>query len=570
MKQFFLLCQFSLCAAMGTTLHAQFNSSYAVPGVNINAANTLLASSWNDVYSTAHLPAAMGELYLTRTDNTGNVIRTVLLHHVNHNGKLVETFDGGVLLAAYQNDDKELGIYKFDAALNLLWSRYVPIGAAVQAIRSRIDIEKTTIADEEKYFILCASATYYPQYENTDAAFSLVCVKDDGNLLWHRKYADANRLSSGISTVRDMPSGITSVLNGNKRWFLLAGAREEWSPSPAHSLFLQLVDENGAIISQFKKVSTTGKPNHVDLTNDTKTFICSFTDENSTISGDPVNASGICLMPVPLNLTPGFVRYFWQPQTVENYALSIRRISNGDYVLGCHGGVGNNNPTDNISLLRLTASTLLPQYYKRFNVEKRTANYNELAVDASNYNYLVGTVYPGLPGTPYPDFKYRVIKSDPSGNACGAISYPLSYTNYPPVLQPYMYQAKDYADIYHQEPVIDEVSLIKDNCDPAGNYNTYNGKAAGWPLTTTTLKVYPSLLEAGDRSVHCEISTASPARVTIRVYNVLGQLVNSREDHIAAGNTALEVSAETWTKGMHFVRVYLDGKLQQTAKVIRR
>lgn len=576
MKHFILLLSAVCCLGAGSSVRAQsFNNSYEYVGTNLTTTNNVLVASTGDVYfASFSTQSSVVTLYITRTDHLGNVSKVIQLEGFPANGKLVETNDLGVLFATYQNGGQELAIVKFDQDLNVQWSKYVPIGAAVLPTTNRIDIEKVLTNDgKERYLVLCASSTFYPQYVNSDAAFSLVYLEENGDLVWHRKYADLNRASAGFNTIRDIPSGLTSMKNeGGDIFFLVAGTRQEWTSIPQPYLFFQMVDEAGNIVSQYKRVQTVGNCYFADVvTGDNGEFVCVYTDGNTGFSGDPVNQSGVGLIPlIPFNLDPGFGRYYWQPQTIEHFGYAVTKTSDGDYMVACYAGWSNGNTIINPGLLKINHANLQPEFYKRYNIGKNAVSPGALQTDAEDYSYITGTVDPLPPGNVYPNTKVRLIKADPSGDACGAESYPVNFVDFGPVVQGFIYTDEQYADIFDQDIAVSNIDFGLDECNPNNNPELYRGTGLMEMPENIAISVVPTVIDQESQTVKCSFFTRDNAAVSIKVYNILGQLIHSQQENVTAGQAEINIQPQSWANGISIVQVYLNGKQQYTARIVKR
>jgi hypothetical protein len=501
---------------------------------------------------------AIRKLLLSKTDDNGNFLQSILIDTPFYDHRIRETSDG-VLLAA--REDSNLYVMKFDNMLNNLWSvriftGAIPVGSAVD--RS-VDIEVGHDMGQEVYYFTSIARSFNAGYVNTDVAFSVVKLTNNGQLIWHKTYADPNRSIIPITNIYDAVQSIALTDNGDST-FVVAGARGEYDATQTRDLFVMRIDENGNIINNYRKITTA------------KSWVW-----NPDVIWDPFKNQIACafneemgVMVLNMGLVPTAAKYFEYLTNSINIANTIELLGDSSYVVGAHIRNAPSCPSyTNPSFLKLDPITLGLQSFTRYNINHEVRNYGYHRTTVPGYSYMVPFTTHNNSGQ---NFGMRLLKVDPMLYTCGAHDSTLIETPYTPNDVTFNYEIRidtiiDNFIYTFTNPNLDETTCVDSTSAyyKTGNLNVYNaGMASG-----IAISVNPTVLQNDGQVVRCDIVSNKNKLLQLEVYNILGQVSYRNIISTLPGKNQFNIPAEGFSKGMNMVRIYVDNKPAYVSKILK-
>lgn len=509
------------------------------------------------------------KLMITKTDENGNFIKAILQDHCLEIHRIISTSDNCLLLVAPMVatpggvlSSANLMVMKLDVNLNVIWSRIYPAAPHANStiVHSNIDVAKYTRGGVESYYI------YYSgqgPLSGDETSFAIAKINGTGALAWHKVYADPAHTGGGV--LRDMAGGITVFNRGANPEFAVVGKRENWDIGSTHRLFYMNINESGNITSPYQWVNTGGsRPESPDITWDGTDLISTYIELNSGIVVNPNNASGIGFIKSDINYSAFSGRYYWQ--TCENYGRSITVAPDGNYVMG--GLASRCSPTQPAGdygytpyFLKINRTTFNPIAFRRYNKLEQVRVWGAHIANGTGDNYITGEVPSTCIGCPQ---GYRLIKTDPALNACGAEPFPITTVTTAPGAIAIPYTPFSFGGSMPYGITSTVVTLPEQMCTQA--FNRALGMNDITEEEASGIVIAPNLLRSSTEQVTCTVDGTLGKTAEITVYNLLGQLLYSKKHALSSGSNTINVPA-TFSTGMNMLRVAVDGTVLKTAKV---
>jgi hypothetical protein len=583
------LSLFTLLVAGTTALHAQtFNSTYYEPGyymtgnsialLNKNSTKEIVFSAYGRDTANPSTGVYMNRFWLVKTDSNGVFQAAVRRDTTNGKERIIETLDSNLLHISLFGD--HISVTKYSQALGILWDINLthPSGVGFSADPwSNIGVVKVTnpsapVPNQEEYYVTYTSGAIDPTYTQ-DANLAAFRLDQNGTLIWHKIYTDNNRGSyNPMSAFRDYASSITTFVNGSgQRNFAIAGTRQVYDPFLEDNLFTLIIDDNGNLVSDYRKIVTADfEPSMPDILWDGDSLVMTYMEENrSFLSSPPYVATGIGL--IKFDDAYSLLRGRFYYDECENYGLSITKSSDGNYLVSglVTDCFGTSPYSMNPYLLKIKRNNLVPDFYKRYNVYKTASVFSWHRTDDNDMNYLLPTLNPEMWPTGMIGGT-RLIRTDASGNTCGAQDFSINTLAFTPSNTIFYYSPWDINDYSLNSTIVNPVSLVQTECKSGGTPGENYYRQAAEATPSFNAKVVPTLLDhASAQTVDCIITSDHNTTIELCVYNTLGQQIYATKQAVNTGSNSIRFNANACAMGLNMIILTEQGKVIHTAKVVR-
>ncbi len=582
MKKILLSC--TAAFMLMQSLQAQtYNRTYSIPGYSCAKPGIIPANAVQNrqyTYTVTNLSDGTNskQVLLSRLDNDGNVNLAVKVDRITTatwaGSRFIPTKDGGVLLTCL-DENGLVTVLKFDADLNQMWAVSIPDNLGHMGTSSLGAISTGSLdgdAKREDYIIVMPVET--SNGYTSDEAFMAFRLDDRGQVLWKKKYSEFNRAANYNNPI--IQDQVTTIVHSepnqagepNER-FIIAGMRSETGYSPVcgwvavvlptspNDIFALRIDAWGNIISNYNRytaIASSGKSRLQMITDRlTGNYVCTFSQYNMGPANNyPV---GIALMQLDysLNAMGSMANVYFQNGSIENYVSALNQPSDGNYVINSYP-MGNSYALP--ELIKIDRNTMNVLYNQNYNFTSHAQlDYDAGQIDDNDYNLFVST-----PGN-FTNADLRVIKADPSGYACGAEQQSTIAATIPVTQEQFNYEAIDFPQFNEVRYEQEEIAVQVSDCGSA----YFRTQAAANVLNE--VKVYPTVLSSAGDKLTCKLSGTYNGVVNIRITNVLGQQVFSKNCNVENG-AEITIDANTLSTGLNVVNIYNNGKVIKTEKVI--
>lgn len=549
---------------IGMTASGQdYNRTYS-PKYKYTAALGILHTSWNQTYivyrATDEIDAPdYRDRYayeICQLDDNGNVLNTKHISEVGMSTEvsMAEGNDSSVVITSRCILDiwnLGIGVTKFDANLKPVWNKYVQNVFPGGYCSTGSQVSRVMENGIESFIITYIITGTIPNYAIDAAPAALKLQSDNGATIWNRIYTDPVR--SGNPNYSDRYNVTTAAAdqscsggNQNTSKVVLAGYTEDNGPYGEGGLFAMSIDLDGNIIDPAHIYQTAVNVNRSfspEIIFDNS--ICGFAMTYMEIGNRPVIPvpSLIGLLQLDNSLNPVSGAYYYRPN--ENYGLHISQY-NGDntYRISSYISDCESCPHAPLNLLYVDKTSLLPVNLFRYNVNTN-GNIGDHVTDVYGNNYLEGIVN---------NNGIRVIKTLPSGRACGSENFSINHVVFAPG---YTLRYRFPEDIYEAKDLQNgtvNASLPYTDCR---DYDPAYYKAKGIDgVTASMVNVYPTILtEGADLNVSIPQSDAD---INIVITNIIGQ---STFDKTYAGTNEriMKIGCSNFSDGLNYVTIKTNG-----------
>jgi|GEM_PF-1602158 len=566
-----------LLALFSYMLNAQFNNTY-----DINANTDYLVPSFNiptkDLGSVAvswglDAPSSprTDYFFLTKHDAGGSVVFNVRIDPAvptvdgfTHVKALIETEDKGILVAGYYYYDNSFTMIPFlvkvDASGIYQWSKFYPISSNnfTGWQFNKISLCRVEDDSDETYFIVSSAES---DARAGDAAISVIKVKNNGSMIWHKKYYDANLFTNPYAVVRDIPGDI--AFSPDYGMYMITGWRQQWVFFQEDRIFFFGIDKDGNTLTPYKSIDVPGYPFGEDMIYDpnTQLWAITYTHGNTNYSGDPNVASGIGLITIDQALNLYLRKFYWHKEGLENYGVSISLSDNKDYVIGCF--VYEDFPLQkrNPALLKVDNSGN-PIFFKRYNY-KDDVIFGHHCMSYNPNTLIEEYVLIGEHNT-----DLRVIRTDINGDVCGAVKYEPQVKDFHEKEEWFKYYYKENGYDKDYTPQTKDINPEYRKCD--GDGSSYREASVvsikKENKNGTSLSIYPSILTVSNPVL--TLDNTSGADLSVQVMDISGRIILNNVT-LGAGKNNIELNGNKFSKGTYLIKFSaLDGSVYGSRKLI--
>lgn len=565
-----MLVSYMLSAQFNNTYNINANTDYLVPSFNIPTKDLGSVSvSWGlDAPSSPRTDY----FFLTKHDANGSVVFNVRIDPATptvdgftYVKALIETDDKGILAAGYFYYDNTFTMIPFlvkvDAAGIYQWSKFYPVSSNnfTGWQFNKISLCRVDDDNDETYFIVSSAES---DARAGDAAINVIKIKNNGSMIWAKKYYDANLSTNPYTTVRDIPGDI--AFSKDYGMYMITGWRQQWIFFQEDRIFFFGIDKDGNTLTPYKSIDVPGYPFGEDMVYDhfTKLWAVTYTHGNTNYSGDPNVASGIGLITIDQTLTLFLRKFYWHKEGLENYGVSISLSDNKDYVIGCF--VYEDYPLQkrNPALLKVDNSGN-PIFFKRYNFKDdaifghHCMSYNP---NSTNEEYVLIAEQ---------NTDLRVIRTDINGDACGAVEYKPQVKDFKEKEEWFKYYPKESGYDKDYTPGVKDIKPKYRKCE--GDGSSYRQANLVSILKedngANSLAIYPSILEVSNPVLILDNSSGSD--LSLQVTDISGRIILNNTS-IGAGKNSINLNTNTpLTKGIYLVKFSTpDGSVSGSRKLI--
>lgn len=604
-----LLC-FQSQAQFNKTYQTYVNGSYnrvqTIDMVDDGSDGTcVLARLHNTVFNT------MENILLRRLDASGNVIFSTSCYKPKTNtgflspSSLVRTDNNeyivagmwlGVTLPSLPGVTSNPFAARFSSTGALIWLQVYHSNTA--GFNYNGNFEKTSIVkardgNPDEYIIVAPglpsyySGPYPAPYAN-DVVLNAIKIDGAGNAIWNQKYdLGAGRGGAPYSDIQDLPHTLVyggEMEEGGEGGGSLIGkyfiAGTTIKDAYNYYNFQMAIDGNGAIVNQYRQFYVPTYPMHQNAIYDnlTNEFVMTYTMGNNSIAGNPT-VSQIAVAKFDFaNLNCANTDYYWQGGVVENYGVSIKQNHDLDaYVIACfqaHDTIMHDSnmystyfSTYNISMLKIDKFTT-PVFFKRYNVfafSFPAAIECIKGTDDIPENYVIAGTRSNFTVPAIDDM--RVIRTDVNGVTCGSEEIPVEQGNMPIDLEeiPYSdFMVGPSSDII--TPAIQSISEDITVCVDSDNPRYY--KVISSAQDPATINVYPTLMQAGESTVHIDAYAAAKQTVDVLLLGADGRTIARQSFDLSDGLSKLNWNLPSLLPGTYVLDIRSQDKsLHQTIRL---
>jgi hypothetical protein len=390
--------------------------------------------------------------------------------------------------------------------------------------------------------VSCADSDNNP---GRDQVVNVIKVDDGGNLIWTKKYFDANTQPYNF---RNMPGDIS--FSPDDKMYMITGWRQEIGSTTEDRIFFFGIDRDGNVTSPgFKTLYVPGVPRNEDMIYDpfTKYFAVTLTHDGLDPQQYNYTYSTIGLITIDAGLNVNLHYMYWHYEAKENYGKSISLSVNKDYVIGCHtydGSLGTSNP----SILK-TDNGGNPLLIMKYNI------YDDVYFGhhCNSFNPSTGDEEYVLVAEHKTDL--RVIRTDINAKTCGARDYAPIVKKYDYKEELFKYYPKEIGDIKKYEPKIRSLRPRERKCtDPTyDSYRPGSSEATGIANVEAEengLTVYPTAVSLSNPVIN--FNNSSDNAVNVQVLDLSGRVVTTHKN-VPVGNNSLNLGTNL-SEGIYIVK----------------
>ena len=586
---------------------AQFNTTYSSDNYQIQGKRVTGIPGCNggdEIIFTNSVSTPSGPIsrfMLVHTDNNmGNVINQSLHSYELEKHHIINTNDGGILIAGYlnglSNGFASLVVMKFDPCTSLdnpTWQLKIPLNIRTNPysnidpyVRENIGIDKIIGNDQlDDYYVAFNEGNPDNNFAN-EGVISVARIDDQGNLIWHKTYSDPNRsiLSKGI--VNDGVNDITAYEDqpfSNTNLLCIAGTRfseQSYFGSGVfdNDIFFISIDENGSIVYPYSQTLAGIYYSPDQIWDDSRNLLTTVY-EGETWTGSGSFETGLIRLDATLTTidNSGFRDMSGYNYSVRGQGISLN--SNKDYIISCWED--SRTTTRTSGFFDIPAATIPTAAWLTTTVlVARMNNWNRDQIyfgqkhftDANDKNYMVPTVnkLSASGATTYD--RPRLIQMEfmvpYDSYVCGRWDIDLDVHSRDGLVT-LTYQEDDSGDPQDFSFSYQDISLDQEWCDTSDIPNNRYYRLANNVHTNSKVQVFPTVLQNNTETVKCEFYSDNEGFAEIEIFNSIGQVFYNKREKVVKGDNSIRISTEFAT-GLNIIKIAAKNTITTQKIVVSR
>lgn len=530
---------------------------------------------------------------LRKFDFNGNVVFNLIDSVTDGNlypKKVIKTPSDDYIIVGlvYYNESPNFGYWcpfaiKYDNNGVRIWSKIYSSSAFYKAqyninLARIVSIQQVQDDVDESYIIVGPADGDYPVSYDADCLTNAFRIDANGNVIWNKKYgySASNRFSFSnyFETIMDYPSCITYGNDGSTGKYFIAGGNEiaKFMVTDYNSYFFS-IDKNGNIVDPYTIYSSPrysfGYNGYFD--NKTNRFLLTYTMGNNNLEPLPTVSQITVSQFDFLGLNHYSTDYYFNDSATENYAFYLtENFERNAYLISAWHVVNDEfalfRSYFNASLLSLDQTTMMPNFYHRYNIDAVSQTYGHIALpDPSNsfFRYPILAEKSYLSPSTVTKFN-RLITTDDAGLSCGVVFDDIIHRNLSLTFTPKPYDQFILSNISRSfHPTICYLIDSITDCDTLIDPHLYRKLLTDSPLygDIADISVLPTLVESGVSFLNIGVEFFQNSTINVSIYSMDGRCLTNRSFEYSSGLRNFRYDISSLDPGVYIAKIILSGTL---------